>query len=382
MTGANCDRVEAGIDGMCDHPTATYCADEAIRSTPRKSAPLRRSFRYCQSPLGFTLVELLMVIAIIGVLIALLLPAMQAARESARRSSCSNNLKQIGLAIGNYQLTYKSFPASSTESLETALDFSIHPSDELRHSWCSLILPFLEMTSVADSINRSAHALSGTNQLAAATIVPLFRCSSYTGPDYSKSERYAELERECAIGNYAAMGGTTVGHLWGVELKPDGAIIPRGSIAPADVTDGLSQTLLIVESREEILAAWIDGLTAAVAALSYDPSRAPRYATDQIALNYAPYFESGPIVAKYGPSSVHRGGAYHAMGDGSVQFLNDDNRAAVMRTDNSGSTSARSSSSRPDLAAFPICPSASAADSRTSKSEFETDSLRAVTISS
>src|SRR5262245_2585992 len=93
---------------------------------------------------AFTLVELLVVIAIIGLLIALLLPAVQAARESARRSSCLNNLKQIGVAIANYQLTAKCFPASSSESLKLTTSFDFDFSGEKRHSWGSLILPYLE----------------------------------------------------------------------------------------------------------------------------------------------------------------------------------------------------------------------------------------------
>jgi len=273
---------------------------------------------------GFTLVELLVVVAIIGVLVGLLLPAVQAAREASRRSACANNLKQIGLAIAGYQLANSEFPASCTEGLEDQFDLNYDPSDAVRHSWSSAILPFLEDDALDDSINRSLHAVFSSNAQIAATIIRLYRCPSYDGPDFSESSRYAGIETKCAIGNYVALGTSTVGNLWGVDLEPDGAIVPGGGVLPKDVTDGLSHTIFIAETREEILAAWFDGLTACVAAHAYDRNRPPTYARSQSALNYSPYYDEGPIVAKYGPSSMHPGGAQHQFGDGSVRFLRDD----------------------------------------------------------
>src|SRR5687767_3447022 len=104
---------------------------------------------------GFTLVELLVVIAIIGILVALLLPAVQAAREAARRAQCTNNLKQIGIALHNYHDTYKTFPFGKGQSYPGAAGYA-------RWSTHALILPFVEQNTLHASIDfRFAPATPG-----------------------------------------------------------------------------------------------------------------------------------------------------------------------------------------------------------------------------
>ena len=112
-----------------------------------KSVAFHTSAFHTADRRGFTLVELLVVIAIIGVLVSLLLPAVQASRESARRISCANNLKQMGLAIENYQMAKESYPPSSN------LNLSFHWSSLEQHSWASMILPYLEQANLFDTID-------------------------------------------------------------------------------------------------------------------------------------------------------------------------------------------------------------------------------------
>src|SRR5258707_11337017 len=131
---------------------------------------------------GFTLIELLVVIAIIAVLVALLLPAVQQAREAARRSQCKNNLKQMGLAIHNYEGTFKRFPSSGESTYELS-------SPTIRMFFpCAFnvaILPLIDQNNIYNAWNFNVHYTIQPNASLATSVIPMYVCPSNgtTGPD-------------------------------------------------------------------------------------------------------------------------------------------------------------------------------------------------------
>lgn len=269
---------------------------------------------------AFTLVELLVAIAIIGILVAILLPAVQWARESARQTSCRNNLKQIGLAIHSYQIAHGYYPPSSTTFIENGV-WSSNPTQYHLHSWASLILPELEQSPLHGQVNYNVSSLDAANGAAAATVIPLYRCPSYNGSAYSQEPRYVQISPRFAVRNYVAVGATTIEKLW---KEPDGVLFWQARLGPSDLIDGTSHTLLIAETREENAAVWIDGSASSVSSLVYDANSA-NYSDPIVSLDYTPYYPSGGqgIDCLWGPSSQHVRGANHVFADGSVQFLLD-----------------------------------------------------------
>ncbi|MEX1223982.1 MAG: DUF1559 domain-containing protein, partial [Pirellulales bacterium] len=121
---------------------------------------------------AFTLVELLVVIAIIGILLALLLPAVQAAREAARRLSCTNNLRQIGIALHVYLDTHRAFPIGCLEC-----DASISPPRK-QLAWSAAVLPHLEQTAVWQTVDYTARYNAESNLAAGRQVIPSYLCPS------------------------------------------------------------------------------------------------------------------------------------------------------------------------------------------------------------
>jgi prepilin-type N-terminal cleavage/methylation domain-containing protein len=191
---------------------------------------------------GFTLVELLVVIAIIGVLAALLLPAVQAARESSRQSSCQNNLKNIGVALANFHAARGAFPIGNDVA------------------WSARILPFLEAGAIARQIDfNKAWDTPGANQNAANQNLPVYVCPSSLNvvqgkQDYGGIFGTAVLPLSIGAGPTDAFGCGTL--IVSNSAQPNG-------INAAQITDGLSHTLCVGESADRADASagglWANG---------------------------------------------------------------------------------------------------------------------------
>ncbi|QDU56654.1 DUF1559 domain-containing protein [Aeoliella mucimassa] len=154
---------------------------------------------------GFTLVELLVVIAIIGILVALLLPAVQAAREAARRSQCSNNLKQIGLAALNYESTKQRYPAGS-------ITHSLAIENPYYGTWTVSLLPYMELTALHDQWDETVHLSHENNRVLRESLVSSFACpSDINTTQIAKPESGPGYQLDWAPGSYRAVSGHSLG---------------------------------------------------------------------------------------------------------------------------------------------------------------------------
>lgn len=199
---------------------------------------------------GFTLVELLVVIAIIGVLIGLLLPAVQAAREAARRMSCQNNLKQLGLAIHNYESTYRKLPSGYLHKFGVN-GSSARDANHLGVAWGTAVLPQLELGQVAETFRYELPVWHPANQAARETTLPVFLCPSDTyspGVFVIRDESSSPVE-QYASASYAANWGPATEDV-NLDATPDasqGVFFRNSAMRIAGVLDGLSNTLAIGE---------------------------------------------------------------------------------------------------------------------------------------
>jgi prepilin-type processing-associated H-X9-DG protein/prepilin-type N-terminal cleavage/methylation domain-containing protein len=270
------------------------------------SHPLRRC--------GLTLVELLVVIAIIGVLLALLLPAVQRVRGAANRMQCLNHLKQIGLALHDYHDTNRVLPPGCSY---------FNGADPYPHmSWCTRLLPFLEQEAMwrdaQKAFAQQPFFLNNPPHTGLGTVVPAFTC-----PADPRTLVAKEGPLKIAFTAYLGVEGTD-------QSSRDGLLFLDSRVRLTDVTDGTSNTLMVGErppSADLVLGWWYAGWGQSKDG-SCDMVLGVR---ERNVSTYGPGCPSGPY--QYGPGrtsnqcdafhfwSLHSGGANFLFADGSVRFL-------------------------------------------------------------
>ncbi len=325
---------------------------------------------------GFTLIELLVVIAIIAILISLLLPAVQQAREAARRTQCRNNLKQIGLGLHNYHDAYNMFPQAFNVDAVTDLMTSI-TGTHMMTSWATSILPFVDQENVWSLITAGGQGIQvvgGTDFTASNHVIPMYLCPSaprssgtarigFANMDLIPSSPFpagADLFIQAGVSDYVSTreaggdvataigcsGNSCQGVLYGGTFVGAGGagglgvIIADGNNRIRDVTDGTSNSIMVTEhayrgnvyrgngpSTTNNAATWHEGSWAIYSIGSPGivgiPFGGPNDAIDTANFTGTCIVNcSNAVKDDYdiaGPYSFHPGAALSLLADGSVQ---------------------------------------------------------------
>ena len=311
-----------------------------------------------QEAKGFTLVELLVVIAIIGILVSLLLPAVQSAREAARRMQCSNNFKQMGLALHNYHTAHGTFPPSvqSLPGEDPGTTTNFQPN------WVIMVLPYIEQQNLYDSFDFTTNISAPENRDARGVTLTALLCPS----DQPRAQPFVGDTAEgdnWGRGNIAANGGNA--HLLSLGSRTDWAIDgtgpgwtdrfrggvmgPNVSRSIDEIKDGTSNTILLAELRVGVnerdrRGTWAMGCAGASAIYQHaagGDANGPNACNDlSDDIKDCAYLKSTAPGNEYllarcmtciGAStnnqattrSVHEGGVFVTFADGSVHFISE-----------------------------------------------------------
>ena len=320
---------------------------------------------------GFTLIELLVVIAIIAILIALLLPAVQQAREAARRTQCRNNLKQMGLALYNYESSMSTFPPSRFDP-KTCIgvpyapgtgDCTANSNTTSYISWTVMVLPYMDQAPLYNQYNANRPWWDNVNNAVVNTQLNVYQCPSTPGSNRTDPAWGPALNGSSvwsAAGDYGSMNEIKSAYYTGNGIpdvsgtaQTQGVLVKPPYIARIrDIIDGTSNTLMVVETAGKP-DAWVYGQKMTAAGYSASNSKAKAKITIVGGVNYnhdgtgwadpdAGLSLDGTTRATADPTgftiggraminatnvsevySFHVGGSHVLMADGSVRFLSE-----------------------------------------------------------
>ena len=265
---------------------------------------------------AFTLVELLVVIAIIGILVSLTLPAVQATREAARRTSCINNLTQLGLAAHNYEFHFETLPPGVTNP-----DGPIRNEPQGKHvSWIVRILPYMEENALFRNFEAEAGAYAPANAKVRAARVPILECPSDPDPFLNESGDVAPTSYVgCHHGTEAP-----------IDKDNNGLLFLNSKIRYNEISDGSSKTILLGEASVLPKSlGWVSGTRATLR----NTSAIERPLPSGFEIPEAPADESKKAAAALvvgGFSSHHAGGVNFSFADGATRFISENIETEVL----------------------------------------------------